>query len=82
MDIFIQSIFERVREKVNFIEFQKFNETVNASLIGLEFYEMLREPFEKVLGRKAKYFEHEEVEPEESEKYYSTMSSLMSMVND
>lgn len=82
MDIFIQSIFERVREKVNFIEFQKFNESVNASLIGLEFYEMLRDPFEKVLGRKAKYFEQEEVNSDDSEIYSKTMSTLMSMVND
>lgn len=57
VDLFLHSIFERSRTKLNFIDFQKFSELISLSVLGLEFVEMIKTPFEQAVGRKSLYFE-------------------------
>ena len=57
VDMFIQSIFEKVRDVINFIDFQQFTEILPNCLIGLEVIELFRNSFEDLVGRKTLYFE-------------------------
>ncbi|OMJ88690.1 hypothetical protein SteCoe_9309 [Stentor coeruleus] len=80
VEMYIQSIFERVREKLNQIEFAKFVEVVDVSCLGLEFIEMFRTPFEMCFGRVSQAFQTTVVSSEETKKYYETKSSLLSII--
>lgn len=77
--MYIQSIFERVREKLNFIDFYRYIEIINESVLGLEFLDMLQTPIEKCLNRKTLYFEPLDSIPEDLDTKKLTLSSLQSM---
>lgn len=77
--MYIQSIFERIREKLRFIDFYQYLELTNESFLGLEFLVMLQTPFEKCINRKTLYFEVLDSIPEENDTKKLTWSSLESM---
>lgn len=77
--MYIQSIFERVREKVRFIDFYRYLELTNESFLGLEFLVMLQTPFEKCINRKTLYFEPLDSIPEDVDTKKLTRSSLESV---
>ena len=78
--MYINSIFERVREKLTFIDFFRFNEVVNESLVGLEFIAFLQTPFEQCFGRKTLYFESLDSIPDDLDNKRITQSTLESFL--
>ncbi|OMJ90270.1 hypothetical protein SteCoe_7381 [Stentor coeruleus] len=68
VNMFIQSIFERVREKLQFIDLAKFNEIVHISCLGIEIIDFFKENYEECLSRKSVYFESRDLVDEEEEK--------------
>jgi Ca2+-binding EF-hand superfamily protein len=80
VEMYIQSIFERVREKLNQIEFARFVEVIEVSCLGFEFIEMFRTPFEMCFERKPQAFQTTVLSSEETKKYYETKSSLLSIM--
>jgi hypothetical protein len=78
--MYINSIFERVREKLNFIDFYRFIEIVDESLIGLEFIDFLQTPFEKCFSRKPLYFESLDSIPDDLDNKRITRSTLESLL--
>ncbi|OMJ69725.1 hypothetical protein SteCoe_32490 [Stentor coeruleus] len=57
VSIFIDSIFDRVRDKIKCIDFPKFNEIVKISVLGKDIINMLITPFDECLGRISIAFE-------------------------
>ena len=78
--MYINSIFERVREKLNFIDFYRFIEIVDQSLIGLEFIDFLKTPFERCFSRKTLYFEFLDSIPDDLDNKRITRSTLESLL--
>ena len=61
---------------MHFIDIQRFNDLIDECCLGLEFIDMLNEPFENALGRKAKHFLPAKIETEDLERFNKTVSSL------
>ncbi|OMJ68305.1 hypothetical protein SteCoe_34274 [Stentor coeruleus] len=80
VSMYIQSIFERLREKLKFIDFVRFNEIVGVSYLGIEIIDFLKTPYEECLARKSEYFEIRELTEEEVEKYSKAKKSLARML--
>lgn len=79
VEVYIQAIFERSREKLNCIEFPRFSELVGISCLGQEFIDMFNTPFENCFERTAKAFQTGLLSPEDTTKFYETKSSLLSI---
>jgi hypothetical protein len=80
VNMYINSIFERVREKLTFIDFFRFIEIVNESLLGLEFIDFISTPFDQCFTRKTKYFEPLDSIPEDLDNKRITSSTLQSLL--
>ena len=80
VEMYIQSIFEKVREKLVYIDFQRYSEIIEVSCLGAEFIEIINTPFEKIINRKSKIFEPMDFSIVQNDKYENTKSSLLSMI--
>jgi hypothetical protein len=78
--MFIDSIFDRLWHKVEFIDFQKFCETVGVSVLGFEVVEMTKTSFEGCIGRQSIYFQAEKCTNDIIEKHEMTKISLKDLI--
>lgn len=80
INLFILSIFDRLRVKIKFITFKEFCKMVNLSQIGLEVVEMLKTPFELCLGRKNHAFQGPDPDPSDLALHENTRNSLLHLL--
>lgn len=76
VNMYIQSIFERLREKLKSIDFARFNEIVEVSCLGIEIIDFLKTSYEECLDRRSEYFEVRQITEEEVEKFSKAKKSL------
>lgn len=79
--MFILSIFERLRSKLEGINFSKFFELIPVSVIGLEVIEFLTLPFEHCIGRKSGIFKTSFIDENAISTHYNTRSSLLKLLD-
>ena len=79
--MFLLSIFDRLREKLYFIDFRKFTELVGISVMGSEILKFLRAPFEECLETRPGSFSVQEDFESAANKHKETSSTLLKLLD-
>ena len=81
INIFILSIFDRLREKVKFIDYKRFTQMIGMSVLGSEIIDIIKTPFDRCLGRVSACFETQKATDDELKVHYETRCGLLRILN-
>lgn len=81
VNIFIDSIFERIWKKVTGIDYAHFEKLIDVSCMGFEIFEFVKTPLEGLFGRKSVYFQPEDEDNVSFHSYLQTKSNLLKLID-
>jgi hypothetical protein len=80
IDLYVLSIFDKLKTKIKDIGFRQFCDIVKVSVMGLELLEVFRTPFEKSLGRNSSVFTGK-VDRDAISRHQHTRNTLLNFID-